>query len=309
MRKFILTVLLIPILGCAQKNINLQTDNTLTKGMQLYQKGEYKKAKDILKKAIFRSEGLTPGQMMEARFALADSYYNRQEYIDAIAEFEEFILLYPTSDKIPEALYKLADSYLKISPDYRRDLTYIKKAEEKAQEIIDSYPTSRFIDDAKHIIKRANQIKAKHTLYIAETYEKYGKYYSASVYYALAYEKYKDLLEADYVVYKLAYNLSKADFQYYHEINTYREKIKQLEKEISQEKDIEKKNILINRKKLLEDHVNLILERISTSKEKAVEIAQMFPKAFPNSPYLSNIREIEKESKVENFLKRFNIFE
>lgn len=309
MRKLLFTVLLIPLLGCAQKNINPETDSTLTKGLQLYKKGDYKRAKDILKKAIFRSEGLTPRQMMEARFALADSYYNRQEYIDAIAEFEEFAMLYPTSDKIPETLYKLADSYLKISPDYRRDLTYVKKAEEKAREIIDSYPDSRFVEGAKEILKKVNQIRARHTLYIAETYEKYGKPYSASVYYALAYEKYRDLLEADYVAYKLAYNLSRADVQYYTEINRYREKIKQLEKEINQEKDIEKKNILINRKKLLEDHVNLLVERISTSKEKALEIAQMFPKAFPDSRYLPDIKQIEKENKVENFLKRFNIFE
>lgn len=309
MKKVITALLFVSLLGCAQKKISTETDDTLIKGLQLYQQGEYKKAKDALKKAIFKSEGLTPKQMMDARFALADSYYNREEYIDAIAEFEEFLLLYPTSDKIPEVLYKLANSYLKISPDYRRDLTYVKKAEEKAQEIIDNYPNSQFVGGAKEIIKKANQIKAKHTLYIAETYENYGKPYSASVYYTEAYEKYKDILEADYVAYKLAYNLSRADIQYYAEIKSYREKIKQLEKEISQEKDIEKKNILINRKKLLEDHLNLLLDRISTSKEKALEIVQMFPKAFPNSKYIPYLKDIEKEGKLDNILKKLNIFD
>lgn len=309
MKKILFALAIVPIVSCASKKTVFEGDQTLSTGLQLYQKGDYKKAKEELKKAIFKSEGLTPKQIMEARFALADSYYNREEYIDAIAEFEEFILLYPTSEKMPEALYKLALSYMMVSPDYRRDLTYVKKAEEKAQEILDSYPNSQFVGGAKEIIKKVNQIKAKHTLYIAETYEKYGKPYSASIYYTEAYEKYKNLLEADYVAYKLAYNLARVEYQYYKDIQNYREKIKQLEKEINAEKDIEKKNILINRKKLLEDHLNTLMDRITKSKERASEIVQMFPKAFPNSPYISQIKDIEKESKVDNILKKLNIFE
>lgn len=309
MKKVLTAFALVSLVSCAGKTTVVEGDYTLATGLQLYQKGDYKKAKEELKKAIFKSEGLTPKQIMEARFALADSYYNREEYIDAIAEFEEFILLYPTSEKMPEALYKLSISYMMVSPDYRRDLTYVKKAEEKAQEILDNYRNSQYVGGAKEIIKKVNEIKAKHTIYIAETYEKYGKPYSASVYYLEAYEKYKDVIQPDYVAYKLAYNLARVEHQYYTEINNYKEKVKQLEKDINQEKDIEKKNILINRKKLLEDHINTLIDRISKSKEKSLEIVQMFPKAFPNSPYLSQIKSVEKESKVDNILKRFNIFE
>ncbi|MEM4224832.1 MAG: hypothetical protein QXX93_02610, partial [Desulfurococcaceae archaeon] len=75
------------------------------------------------------------------------------------------------------------------------------------------------------------------------------------------------------------------------------------------EKDSEKKNVLINRKKLLQDQLDVLIDRVKLSKEKAREIIEAFPKAFPDSPYISKIKEIEKESRVENFLKRFNIFE
>jgi outer membrane protein assembly factor BamD len=80
------------IASCADKGQKLhEGQEKLSKGLELYKKGEYKKAKEELKNAIFKSQGLTPDQIMEARFALADSYYNREEYIDAIVEFEEFI--------------------------------------------------------------------------------------------------------------------------------------------------------------------------------------------------------------------------
>ncbi|MCX7760352.1 MAG: outer membrane protein assembly factor BamD [Hydrogenothermaceae bacterium] len=310
MKKVIFVLVSVAVASCGgKKEAIFEGQKTYNTGLELYQKGDYKKAKEELKKAIFKSEGLTTQQILEARFALADSYYHREEYIDAIAEFEEFIMLYPTSDKIPEALYKLAMSYMIISPDYRRDLTYVKKAQEKAEEIIYNYPNSKFVGAAKEIIKKANEIKAKHTLYIAETYEKYGKPYSASVYYSEAYENYKDYIEADYVAYKLAYNLMRVDFQYYTEVENYKNKIKELEKQISVEKDIDKKNAFINRKKVLEDHIQVLKDRIEKSRDRAKEIIALFPKAFPNSPYLSKLKEVEKESKIDNFLKKINIFD
>ncbi|PMP63239.1 MAG: outer membrane protein assembly factor BamD [Sulfurihydrogenibium sp.] len=295
------------LFSCGSKTEFYVGKEKLSKGLQLYEKGDYKKAKESLKEAIFKSQGLTPTELMEARFALADSYYNREEYVDAIVEFEEFIALFPTSPKVPEALYKLAISYLFISPDYKRDLTYVDKAEEKAQEILDSYPNSKYVGGAKEIIKKVNEIKAKHTLYIAETYEKYGKPYSAAVYYQEAYTKYKNYIEKDYVIYKMAYNLIHAEDQYQQEIQNYREQIKELDKKIDQEKDLESKNVLINRKKLLEEQLNYLIERINTSKEKAKELIASFDKAFPDSKYKDEVKNLEKESKLQNLLKKLNI--
>ena len=297
------------IASCADKGQKLyEGQEKLSKGLELYQKGEYKKAKEELKNAIFKSQGLTPDQIMEARFALADSYYNREEYIDAIVEFEEFIALFPTSPKVPEALYKLAISYLFVSPDYKRDMTYVNKAQEKAEEIISSYPNSKYIKAAKEILKKVNEIKAKHTLYIAETYEKYGKPYSASVYYQEAYTNYKDYIEKDYVAYKLAYNLINAENQYVGEINELRQKIKELDKKINEEKDLESKNILINRKAILEQELNVYLTRIEESKQRAKEIIENFPKAFPDSKYLAEVKNLEKSSNLQKLLRKLDIF-
>lgn len=295
------------VFSCGSKTEFYVGKEKVSKGLELYQKGDYKKAKEELKNAIFKSQGLTPSELMEARFALADSYYNREEYVDAIVEFEEFIALFPTSGKVPEALYKLAMSYLFVSPDYKRDLTYVNKAEEKAQEILDSYPNSKYVGAAKEIIKKVNEIKAKHTLYIAETYEKYRKPYSAAVYYQEAYTKYKNYIEKDYVIYKLAYNLIHSEDQYKGEIENYKQQIKDLEKKIDQEKDLESKNVLINRKKLLEEQLNTLLERINNSKEKAREIIASFDKAYPDSKYKEQVKNLEKESKLQNLLRKINL--
>lgn len=307
MKKIVpLLCLSVLIFSCSSKTEFYVGKEKVSKGLELYKKGEYKKAKEELKNAIFKSQGLTPTELMEARFALADSYYNREEYVDAIVEFEEFIELFPTSPKVPEALYKLSMSYLFVSPDYKRDLTYLNKAEEKAQEILDSYPDSKYVGAAKEIIKKVNEIKAKHTLYIAETYEKYGKPYSAAVYYQEAYNRYKNYIEKDFVAYKMAYNWLKAEDQYKSELENYRQQIKELDKKIDQEKDLESKNVLINRKKLLEEQLNTLIERINSSKERAKEIITSFDKAFPDSKYKDLVKNLEKESKWQNLLRKIN---
>ncbi len=305
MKKFlVMAVGLVFIASCSSKQELYLGQQKLSTGLNLYQKGDYKKAKEELKAAIFKSQDLTPAQLMEARFALADSYYNREEYVDAIVEFEEFISLFPTSPKIPEVLYKLAMSYLLVSPDYKRDLTYVQKAQEKAEEIISSYPDSKYVKSAQEIVKKANEIKAKHTLYIAETYEKYGKPYSASLYYKEAYSKYKDYINKDYVVYKLAYNLTNVEKQYDKDIQDLKDKIKELDKEIQQTQNLEEKNILINRKNILTQELDTYLDRIKQSKEEAKKLLEAYPKAFPESKYLKETEDLEKENMIQKFIKK-----
>jgi len=286
------------LISCASKKENIvYSGNVYEQAMQAYKSGDYKTAKDKLRKTIFSAEGVTPQQIMEARFALADSYYQREEYVDAIVEFEEFISLYPTSPKVPEALFKLSLSYLSVAPDYKRDITYINKAEEKAQEILDSYPDSEFVNGAKKVIAKARELKAKHLIYIADSYEKYGKFYSASLYYSDVYEKYKDYIEKDYIAYKLAYNLINAKKQYEDEIKKYTEYLQDTEKAIEKEQDLEAKNAMINRKKVIEDHLALLNERIEKSKERAIDILKLFSKAFPDSKYKKDAENLL--SKVE----------
>ncbi|NPA16801.1 MAG: outer membrane protein assembly factor BamD, partial [Aquificae bacterium] len=184
------------VFSCAEKTV--RKEEVLTKGIQLYQKGEYDDAKELLKKAIFKAPNMTTTDIMKARYYLANIYYKQENYVDAIVEFEEFLSLFPTAPQVPEVLYKLADAYLKISPSPDRDLTYVRKALEKAREIV----------------KKVRKIESIHILEIAQLYENLGKYYSASVYYNLAFDEYPDQIEKDYVIFKIAYNLANTGKQY-----------------------------------------------------------------------------------------------
>jgi outer membrane protein assembly factor BamD len=283
--------------SCAEKAV--KKEQVLSRAFKLYEKGEYDDAKEYFKKAIYEAQNMTTTDIMKARYYLANIYYLQENYIDAIVEFEEFLSLFPTAPQVPEVLYKLADSYLKVSPSPDRDLTYVRKAMEKAEELIDSYPNSVYVEKAKKIIQKCRKIEATHLIEIADLYEHLGKHYSASVYYNLVYDDFSDQIQKDFIEYKIAYNLANADKQYTDEIKEYMQKIKELEKKIDQEKDIEKKNVLLNRKKLLEDHLNKLKNRIRKSRERARAILKHALDRFPDSKYRKDMEDLLKNLEKE----------
>ncbi len=302
MKKILVILLAVSITIFTQscsKKVKYTKENTLHKGIIDYQKGKYEKAIKELKHAIYDVKGMTNQEIMVAKFTLANAYFKKGMYIDAIVEFEEFISLYPTSKKIPEALVKLAKAYYKISPSPDRDLTYVYKAEEKAMEVINNYPTSRYVVEAERILRAAKKKEALHYIKIAELYEKLGKYYSASVYYNDVYDNFTDYIQKDYIEYKLGYCLLNVDKQYKKTIKNYKEKIKKIEKKIKKAKTSEEKEVLTNRKMLLEEQLNTFLERIETGKKRGIVILENAYKMYPKSPYRKSIKALLKHYKKE----------
>ncbi len=280
------------IISCAKK---VEKKDVMSKAYSLYEKGEYSDARKYLKEAIYKAEGLTTNELLKLRYMLANTYYLDENYVDAIVEFEEFLALFPTAPQVPEVLYKLADSYMKVAPGPERDLTYVEKAIEKAEELIENYPDTVYARKAKEILKKGKLIEAQHLLEIANLYENLGKYYGAAVYYQKAYDEYSDYLEKEKIEYKIAENLMKTKIQYKKDIQIYKQKIKELEKKIEKEKDLERKNVLINRKKLLEEQLDNLENRIQKSIKRGKAILEYIVKTYPKSEYAQKAKKLLKE--------------
>lgn len=248
------------------------------RGIELYKKGEYDDAKDYLKEAIYKAKGLTTEELMYARYYLANIYYKDENYVDAIVEFEEFLSLFPTSPLVPEVLYKLADSYLKVSPDPDRDLTYSEKALEKAEELVSKYPNSKYTKKAEEIIKKVKNMEIKHYENIAYLYNRLGKYFSSARYYQYILDEYNDYVDKNRIKFLKAKNLLKVRYQYEDEIKEINEKIKEIDRKIKEAKNPEEKKVLQNRKKLYEKHLDKLLNRIREGKKEAIQILKELAK-------------------------------
>ena len=274
MKKFIFLLLILNftiLVSCGEKEYFVPK-KVYYKGIKLYEKGNYEDAKDYLKEAIYKAKNLKTIELMKARFYLANTYYKDENYIDAIVEFEEFLALFPTSKYVPEALYKLADSYLKVSPDPDRDLTYMRKAYDKAEELVENYPKSPFVKKAKEIMKKVKLLEVKHYLSIANLYEHLGKYYGAVRYYQYLLDNYSDYIDKKKILKLKARNLLKLRLQYEDELKETAEKINELKRKIKLIKDEEKKKVLQSRIKVYQEYRDKLLKRITDGKKEAQNI-------------------------------------
>jgi outer membrane protein assembly factor BamD len=80
------------------------------------------------------------------------SYYQGGMYDDAISSANRYTSLYPSSPDAPYAMYLAAMSYYNQVPDVTRDQERSQKGLQLFQQLVERYPKSEYIDDAKYKI-------------------------------------------------------------------------------------------------------------------------------------------------------------
>ena len=106
--------------------------------------GAAKKFGDLEKQYPF-SQQARKGQLM-ATYA----YYQGGKYDDAISSANRYVSLYPSSPDAPYAMYLAAMSYYNQVPDITRDQERSEKGLQLFQQLVERYPKSEYVDDAKY---------------------------------------------------------------------------------------------------------------------------------------------------------------
>ncbi len=159
-------------------------------GMKLFEKGKYFDAK-----TQFRIITLShSGNMIaaKAQFYLGECHFNMKEYIIAASEYERLIKVYPSSEWVDDAKYKLGLSYFKLSPKYALDQEYTLKAISHFQEFLEDYPGSPLAEEVEKDLLLARNKLARKVYESAEIYRKMAYYNSANIYYNKVLEEYYD---------------------------------------------------------------------------------------------------------------------
>jgi outer membrane protein assembly factor BamD len=137
----------------------------------------------------------------KAIYFLGMSYFNREEYILAEYEFESLVKNYPSSNLVEEARYRVAMCYYKLSPQYNLDQSYTRYAITEFQNFLDLYPNSKYASQADRRIRELKDKLALKALKSAELYFTLGNYKSAIVYYDSILDEYFDTKYADDALY------------------------------------------------------------------------------------------------------------
>lgn len=125
----------------------------------------------------------------EADLHIADVYFNKEAYLESQSSYQLFIDLHPKHEKVPYALYKLADSiYNQLPSTVDRDLSLGPKAQNYFKLLIDKFPGSIHASEAKEKINSIEKKLQEKELYIADYYFKTDAYMSAM-------KRYQDFLD------------------------------------------------------------------------------------------------------------------
>lgn len=171
------------LINCAGNNMQLanQSERYYFKGKQAFEKGKWLKAIDNFKLFLLNNPGSQYSD--SAQFLLGESYFNNKEYIMAISEYRQLTGKYSYSPLTEKGSYKIAKSYVELSPNYHLDQQNTRRAIRYCQRFISNYPESEYIDEVEKDIQRMRN-KLGHKLYKnGVLYRKMHKWEAATIYF------------------------------------------------------------------------------------------------------------------------------
>jgi outer membrane protein assembly factor BamD len=173
--------------GCAWfKSAEEKTAQELaSEGMSDYRDGSYKSAINAFKQ--LKDWYPFSKYAILAELKIADAYYQRKEYEEAVFAYEEFESLHPRNEAIPYVIYQTGRCHFEQIDSVDRDQANARKALETYRRLIRQFPKDTYAVKAEGDIKKCLKSLAGHDLYV-------GHYYFNGKHYQAALDRYKSIL-------------------------------------------------------------------------------------------------------------------
>lgn len=185
---FILSLIFF-LTGCALIDANSDKKKSLNDGLSpkvLYNlskdkrnDGSLNKANDYLNTIIAAYPGSK--YAIQARLDIAYNLYKQKKFSLAIIELDDFIQKFPAIDSTPYAYYlrgvvaeEKSSSMLDniITDSAQRDVESVKEAYLYFKDLIETFPESKYSEQAKEKLTTLKNILARHEFYVALYYSK-----------------------------------------------------------------------------------------------------------------------------------------
>jgi outer membrane protein assembly factor BamD len=141
--------------------------------------------------------GRTHEWAAESQLFLARSYRGGREYLLAANEFGRFIQIYRSDDRVPDAEYELALTYLDRSPAFDLDQDPTEDAINQFRLFISRNPNHQLVPEAQKRILELREKLAEKMYTVGQQYETRKLYKAAAVSYESVFDQYYDSEFAD----------------------------------------------------------------------------------------------------------------
>ncbi|MFZ1916190.1 MAG: outer membrane protein assembly factor BamD [Terriglobales bacterium] len=194
----ILTVGLALLLGCTNKKVNNPLANV---GSKQPDKVLFDRAMDAMKHNRFDVARMTLQTLINtypdsefiarAKLAVADSWYaegGSTALQQAEIEYKDFKTFFPNMPEAAEAQLKVANIHYQEMEKPDRDFTHAMRAEEEYRALIQEYPDSKLVPQAKQRLREVQEVLAEREFEI-------GRFYYLRQTYAAAIARLKTLVD------------------------------------------------------------------------------------------------------------------
>ncbi len=182
---YILLSILFTISGCAaiddlfteNRGMEKNAEQLVSEGSAAFMAGDYKDA--IKAYSDLRDWYPFSRYAILAELKIADAHFELEQYPDAIVSYDEFEKLHPRNEAIPYVVYRIGLSWFNQIDTVDRDNTPAKKSLSQFNRLMDQYPDSSYVEDAKEKQQECIKSIADHEFYVANYYMKIKNYEAA----------------------------------------------------------------------------------------------------------------------------------
>jgi outer membrane protein assembly factor BamD len=181
------------LVACSSQEVNKDDPDSLYNEAESIFKDEryliaIERYRDIKNRFPYSSRAI------DAELRIADTYFAQENYLEAESAYEIFKELHPTHPKSDYVQFRIGLSYYKEIPDNSaRDLSSANRAIDAFGVLINKFPNSEFVSQAKEYSGEARKKLGEHEAYVADFYYQRRHYLSASYRYASLLKEYPNM--------------------------------------------------------------------------------------------------------------------
>lgn len=149
------------------------------KAKEYYNEGKYYKALPLLDELVSIYRGRE--ELEDIYWIYCNAHYGQGNYLIAAYNFKNFYGFYPNSEKRPDAMYMVGQSYYQLAPPAELEQEDTYKALEAFQLFINSYPESEKVEDANQKMDEMRATLEEKAFNGAKLYFDMDRYRAAAV--------------------------------------------------------------------------------------------------------------------------------
>jgi outer membrane protein assembly factor BamD len=164
--------------GCASSGAVRRTaDEWFELGQRELARRKYTRAEEAFSK--FLEQYPQDRRRPEALMGLADAMYGDKRYEEAKFQYRRFLELFPASSEAAKAQFNSAMCSFQRMKAIDRDQSTTQEAVQEFQRLIQAYPRSPYVDEAKEKLAESRERLAAYELYVGRFYYRQSAYPAA----------------------------------------------------------------------------------------------------------------------------------